>query len=272
MKSMRIVLVMLACLLLAFGTGCEKLRARDNLNKGVAAYKSAKYPEAVEFFKQSVELDPNFPTARLYLATAYMSQYIPGADSPENAQMAKAAYDQFVEVLKQDPVNTVAMASIASLFFNQKKFEEAKEWYQKLIGVDPKNKEAYYTLGVIAWSKAFPVRMDARARLGMRPEDPGPLKDKKVREEVKEKNMPVVEEGLKSLEKALEIDPKYDDAMAYLNLLHRERGDLADNVEGFRKDTEIADNWVQKTLETKKIKQAQLESKAGGGIHQDDKK
>jgi len=113
--------------------------------------------------------------------------------------------------------------------------------------------------------------MDARAKLGMKPEDPGPLKDKKVRDEVREKNLPVVEDGLKSLEKALEIDPKYDDAMAYLNLLHRERGDLAENTEGFRKDTEIADNWVQKTLETKKIKQAEAD-KAGGGIHQEETK
>ena len=85
------------------GTGCEKLRARDQLNKGVAQFKSAKYAEAVEHFKTAVDLDPQFPVARLYLATAYMSQYIPGAESAENMQMAKAAEDHFLEVLKQDP-------------------------------------------------------------------------------------------------------------------------------------------------------------------------
>jgi Tfp pilus assembly protein PilF len=72
-------------------TGCQKLQSRDQLNKGVQAYKNAQYPQAVENFKRAVELDPAFPTARLYLATAYMSQYIPGADSPENMQMAQAA-------------------------------------------------------------------------------------------------------------------------------------------------------------------------------------
>ncbi len=61
----------------------SSLSARDQLNKGVAAFKNAQYPEAVEHFKTAVDLDPNFPTARLYLATAYMQQYIPGADRPK---------------------------------------------------------------------------------------------------------------------------------------------------------------------------------------------
>src|SRR4051794_22641641 len=90
-------------------TGCEKLRARDNLNKGVQAFKTAKYNQAVEHFKKAVELDPDFPTARLYLATAYMSQYIPGADSAENMQNAKAAEGEFLKVLEKDPSNTLAI-------------------------------------------------------------------------------------------------------------------------------------------------------------------
>jgi Tfp pilus assembly protein PilF len=245
-------------------TGCEKLKARDQLNKGVQAYKNAQYAQAVENFKTAVDLDPKFPTARLYLATAYMSQYIPGAESPENVQMAKAAHDQFQKVLEQDPKNEVATASIASLYFNQKRLDEAEQWYRKLIAISPKNKEAYYTLGVIAWTRTFQPRMEARAKMSMKPEDPGPLKDKKVREQLKAKNMPVIEEGIKNLEQALQIDPEYDDAMAYLNLLHREKADLEDNPQDYKKETEIADNWVQKTLQTKKIKAER--KPVGGGI------
>ena len=66
--------------------------------------------------------------------------------------------------------------------------------------------------------------------------------------------LPVIEEGIKSLEKALELDKEYDDSMAYLNLLHRERADVADTKEAYQADTDAADKWVQKTLETKKIK------------------
>jgi tetratricopeptide (TPR) repeat protein len=245
------------------GTGCDKLKARDQLNQGVQAYRNARYPEAVERFKQAVELDPTFPTARLYLATAYMMQYIPGAESPENLQMAEAAHQNFLKALEQDPKSTVALASIASLYFNQKKFDEAQEWNRKLIQVDPKNRDAYYTLGVIAWTKAFQADAEARARLGMRPEDPGPLKDKKVREELRAKNWDMIGQGIKDLENALALDKEYDEAMAYENLLFRQRADLQDTPEAYKTDTETADAWIQKTLETKKIKAARAPG-AGG--------
>jgi tetratricopeptide (TPR) repeat protein len=264
MSKRTAILIAAVAALCLLASGCEKLKARDNLNKGVQAYKNAQYPQAVEFFKTAVELDPNFPTARLYLATAYMSQYIPGAESPENLQMAQAAHEQFNKVLAQDPKNEVAIASIASLYFNQKKFEEAEEWNKKLIEVNPKSKEAYYTLAVIAWTNAWKTRMEARAKLGMKPEDPGPIKDKKVRVELKEKNEAMVREGIQHIQKALEIDPEYDDAMAYANLLHREIADIADTQEEYKKETEIADDFVQKALETKKIKAER--KPAGGGI------
>lgn len=264
MSKRNLVAAVSVAALSLLAAGCEKLKARDNLNKGVQAYKNAQYPQAVEHFKTAVELDPAFPTARLYLATAYMSQYIPGAESPENMQMAQAAHEQFNKVLEQDPNNEVAIASIASLYFNQKELDKAEEWNKKLIAVNPQNKEAYYTLGVIAWTNAWKPRMEARAKLGMKPEDPGPIKDKKVREELLQQNEAMVHEGIKNLEKALDIDPEYDDAMAYANLLHRELADLAANPEEYKQHTDIADNFVQKALETKKIKAER--KPAHGGI------
>ena len=132
--------------------------------------------------------------------------------------------------MKRTPKSTVAISSLASLHYNQaqgnqpleKKMEqldEAKKWYTKLAEVEPNNKEAYYSLGVITWAKWYPELMSARAKLGMKPEDPGPIKDKKVREELKAKWGPTVEEGINNLKHALQIDPEYDDAMAYINLL-----------------------------------------------------
>ena len=49
-------------------TGCDKLKSRDDINKGIAAFKNAKYGDAVELFKQAAALDPDNPNARLYLA------------------------------------------------------------------------------------------------------------------------------------------------------------------------------------------------------------
>ena len=67
-----------------------------------------------------------------------------------------------------------------------KKLDEAKEWYLKLIAADPQNKEGFYSLAVIDWVKWYAAWMKSRADLGMKPEEPGPLKDKKVKAELKE--------------------------------------------------------------------------------------
>jgi Tfp pilus assembly protein PilF len=264
---MRPVIIGIAAAALAlFSAGCQKLQSRDQLNRGVQAFKNAQYQEAVERFKTAVQLDPTFPPARLYLATAYMQQYIPGAQSPENDQMAKAANENFMKVLEMDPKNTVALASLASLYLNEKRWEDAQQWYDKLVAIDPNNADAYYSMGFIAWSKWYPAYGMTRADLGMRQDEPGPFKDKKVKQELKDKYLPVINGGLQSLDKALQINPEYDDAMAYENLLIRERADLADSKEEYDKDIKTADQWVEKALQTKKIKAERKDKKTGGGI------
>ncbi len=254
-------------------TGCQKLKSRDDRNQGVLAFKNAKYPLAVEKFKEAIELDPTDVTAQLYLATSYMQQWIPGADSPDNTEMARKATDEFHKVLDSDPKNITALASLASIAYNSasslppdkklEKYDEAAKWQKQVAEIDPKNREAYYWLGVITWAKWYPQLMTARANLRMRQEDPGPIKDKKVKEELKAQYGPMVDEGIANLNKALEIDPEYEDAMSYLNLLIRERADLVDSPDEYKKQIEIADGWVQKALDTKKAKAARTPAANG---------
>src|SRR5439155_25995877 len=112
-------LAVLACLVLT--AGCNKLKARDQLNKGVQSYKSARYEEAIEHFRNAVSFDPQLSIARLYLATAYAQQYIPGSDDAANIKNAEQAIDEFKKVLDQNPGRETRVASqkgIASLYFN----------------------------------------------------------------------------------------------------------------------------------------------------------
>ncbi|HEY2843284.1 MAG TPA: tetratricopeptide repeat protein [Bryobacteraceae bacterium] len=267
---------LLAATIVLAGTGCSYLKSRDHLNQGIASFRNAKYGDAVEHFEQAIKLDPQWSTPRLYLATSYMVQWIPGAESPENMAYAQKAKEEFTKVLERDPNDKTALAYLATLAFQQaqslpldqklKMFEEAAKWQHRRIEVDPKEKEAYYSLAVIAYQTWIPARMTARSNLRMRPEDPGPIKDKKVKEDLKAQYGPIVDDGMQNLNKALEIDPEYDDAMAYLNLLIRERADLLDSPEEYKKQIDIADAWLQKALDTKKIKAARA-AKQPTGIH-----
>jgi tetratricopeptide (TPR) repeat protein len=195
------------------GRDCQNGPAAQEMAKGIGAFKQAEYAKAVEHFRSASELDAGCTNARLYLATAYMQQYIPGLDSAENQAMADAAKEQFDNVLKQEPDNELALASLASLCFNQKKLDEATTWYKRLTLVKPDNKEAFYTLGVMAWTRSIEPIQKARQKLGMKPDDPGPIKDDEVRRELRVNYLSVLPDGVDYLDRALAIDGEYDDAM-----------------------------------------------------------
>src|ERR1035438_7806150 len=98
-KPIRLFTLAAAVLAILSSVGCSKLRARDQLNKGVTAYKNAKYEEAIDHFQQSVALDPTLINAKMYLATAYAQQYIPGVEDKDNLKMADQAIEQYKHVL-----------------------------------------------------------------------------------------------------------------------------------------------------------------------------
>ena len=171
-RSVRVLVGLAVLIALIAASGCTKLKARDQLNKGVNSYKNARYEEAIEHFKNAVAMDPSLVNARLYLATAYAQQYIPGADTPENNRYAEQAIDEFKKVLEQNPVREAQVSSlkgIASLYFNMKKLDQAKEYNRKVTELDPNDPEAFYSIGVIDWTETYAPRMEERAKLGLKP-------------------------------------------------------------------------------------------------------
>jgi Tfp pilus assembly protein PilF len=77
----------------ASAASANQEQARQVLDQGVQAFKEAQFDRAVELFKQALDLDPTLLNAQLYLASAYASQYIPGAPSEENSRIGKLATD-----------------------------------------------------------------------------------------------------------------------------------------------------------------------------------
>ncbi len=254
-------------------SGCSKLKARDLLNKGVAAYKEAQYDTAIEDFKQAKDLDPQLMNARLYLATAYASQYIPGAPSEQNVRLGNQAITEFKDVLSVDPNNLSAIDGIGSILFQMagtpydpKKFEESKSYHQKHIDLKPNDPEPYYWIGVIDWTLAFRANGEARAAYNrdhvtkqVRDTDPLPPA---LRADYAAKFGPLVEEGITNLKKSIEVKPDYDDAMAYLNLLYRRKADMVESAEERDALKKQADDLLDKV---KEIKQRRAEQPQPAG-------
>jgi tetratricopeptide (TPR) repeat protein len=267
-RTSRSLAAILCVVALATGAaGCRKLKARDALNKGVRSYKAGLTDSAIEYFKQAKELDPGLITARLYLATAYSGQYIPGAPSEENLRNGKQAIAEFQEILKADPNDLHAMDGIGSILFlmgstpyDPEKFKESKKYHQMHIKTRPQDPEPYYWIGVIDWSLAFRANTDARAKYNntapRKPlKDVDPLPDK-LRADFAPQYGPIVDEGIEAVQRAIQLRPDYDDAMAYLNLLYRQKADMVATPEERDDLLRRADDLVDKV---KAIKQRKMQ-------------
>ena len=216
--------------------------------------------------------------ARLYLATALANQYIPGVDAEDNNRIGQQAIEEYEKVLAANPSRDQKITSlkgIASLYFNMKKLDQAKQANLKVAEADPSDPDPYYSIGVVDWTQTYQPRMEERAKLGMKPDEPLNAKDKnqkKVCDELKQKNSANIQEGINALNKALELRPDYDDAMAYMNLMYREKADVeCDDPAQRAADLKTADEWVDKTMAAKRAK-AEKQAAAPGGISLDQPK
>ena len=222
-------------------SGCTRLRARDQLNKGVANFREGHYDAAIENFKESRSLDPDLLNARVYLATAYAAMYIPGAPSDENVRVGEQAVAEFQDVLKYDAGNLSAIDGLGSILFQMagtpfqpEKYNESKTYHLKHIALSPGDAEPYYWVGVINWTLAYRANTELRQiynvenpRRQIKDLDPLP---EALRAQFAEQYGAVVDEATQMLEKAMQLRPNYADAVSYQSLVLRQKADQSDSI------------------------------------------
>jgi tetratricopeptide (TPR) repeat protein len=247
-------------------SGCDKLAARDQLNKGVEAFKSAHYEEAINHFQRATMLDPKLTVAKSYLASALAQNVVPGLLTPDNLKTAQQSIDIFTDVLNKDPKDVNSMKQVASIELNIKRLDEAKAWQKKVLDVDPNDNEAAYTVAVIDWMQAHQNTLNALNPAGLNDDGVGnPKAPKKIMEPLKDQNAALVSDGEKYLNIALKIKPNYDEAMSYMNLIYRCKADLDWGNEAARKsDVAQAEDWRNKAMGTRKDNEAKKAQGPGG--------
>jgi TonB family protein len=233
------------------------------MKQAEAAYNAGDFKQATDLFESAVKVEPANLKAKLLLADTLLQQYVPGSAAEADVSLAARARQQYLDVLAVEGGNKTALGGMTMLDLNTKHFTEARNWALKSIQADATNRDAYYTIGFIDWATTYPDYAAARMAAGMKPQDPGNIPDAGLRQGVRSKHGAEIEEGFRMLQVAIQLDPDYSDAMAYMNLLFRISAGIADTPTQSADYVAKADEWVTQALEAKQ-RQAQNPRPASG--------
>lgn len=270
-------LVLFAVLALTvLGSGCDYLKkviAKDKINQGAILYNQGRMREAQEFFKEATETDAQNPIAWLYYGATLVKDY-KSLSGDERTKVANQALDVYKKALDLAGNNCAsrdnAISYIATIYDDLSNADENRNWLLKRAdsgGPCPAKKDVqattYYSIGVKYWTCSYDQTTRYQDKTAKDPfhyrnmDYPDALPDKRRSEEC-------VTKGLEFIEKALQVDPEYVDALFYKALLYRERQKLT-KEEPKRKEldaqaTKIADE--ASALQKKKEAEAADQQKA----------
>ncbi|GMR21846.1 MAG: hypothetical protein BMS9Abin37_0165 [Acidobacteriota bacterium] len=216
MRTHRIAFILLALFALTSLTSCgvgskwNMLKSRRAFKQANQAYGSKQYPQAIEFYNQTLEIDPNpdprvLVTTYFYRGSSYHLQFKPYTfDDPENDAYLDAGIEDYETALELArkyaseyemlaPYQQYAMEQLAAIYRdNLDDFQNAEYYFKGLIELDPDTPERYYALA------------DVYERF----DDP--------------EEMPLLEQAFEAYKKPVEMSP--DDPLGYrqvANLLNK---------------------------------------------------
>ena len=188
-----------------------------------------------------------------------LRQYIPGDISKANADLERNAYDYFKSELATDPSDVTALDKLGLLLyqmagnpFDRSKFEESQTYYRRHISLRPNDADPHYIVGAIDWALTYRGNREMRAEynkahLNKQVQDTEPLPHD-VRIAYTQKYRNVVDDGIKAFQTAIQLEPDYNDARIYLNLLFRCKGDMAESAAERNALTKQADELLAKAM------------------------
>jgi tetratricopeptide (TPR) repeat protein len=125
------------------GTGCNRIRAKMAFKDGNKVYTQDKFKEAIPFYKNATELDPNMPEAWFYLGSSQQGLFRPGKTAPENLQHlddAIASYEEALKVnegssQKDKQVKENTLEALAAIYSDEPKkdYTKATQYAKELV-------------------------------------------------------------------------------------------------------------------------------------------
>lgn len=229
-----ITLVAVICLS-GISSGCEyakKIIAKDKVNQGAILYNQGRTKDAQVFFRDATELDGDNPIAWLYYGATLVKDYksLSGSDREKVANEALDVYKKAMNLASGNcKTEDNAISYIATIYDDIGNADQNREWLLKRAEGPCSTKEikatTYYSIAVKFWTVSYDQTTRYAEKGSTDPfhyrnmDYPAALPDKKMSEEA-------ITKGLEYIEKALQVDPEYVDAMFYKGLLYRERQKL----------------------------------------------
>jgi tetratricopeptide (TPR) repeat protein len=237
MRNISTAFIFTGIVALAFaGSSCtyaNKDRVEDLLNQGVIEFNESNREAAKTFFLKAIDYDPNNAIAWLYYGATLVPDYRDEKSDEKKKEIANKALEVFEKALALSGSNCAnkdnAISNIAVIYDDLNDNDSWREWILKRAQDDcstrESRREGYYSIAIRYFNCSHDQtsRYSDKAKLlandnwHYRDMDyPAALPDKRKAEDC-------VTKGLEYIEKSLQEDPEYVNAMLYKGFLYRER-------------------------------------------------
>ena len=196
----------------------DKKLGKLSLDYLVAAYGADKLNDpakAEPVVQKMIQLDPGEPTNYFALAKIY-----------EDAGAYEEAEKMLVAAKAAKPNDPDVYMQLAGFYNRQGEFAKTMDALNARAAQEPNNPEAHYTIATYYWEKAY--------------------RDFTTPEADKVK---FVQQGLQAVDKAIQLNPNYFEALTYKNLLLRVQANLEKNPARQQALLKEANEWRDKAQE-----------------------
>jgi len=202
-----------------------------------AIYRDIKddFQVAEEYYLELIALDVERPERYYALGDLYER-----FDDPEALPLIEKAIEAYQQPVARNPEDPVGYRHVAALLNKYGRFDETMQWQKRARDVNPNDPEGYYIVATHYWDKVY--------------RDPD-LTNTERKE--------YIALGQEELDKALELNQQYVDALIYKNLLLREEAKIEPNARR-RVELEAQANAIRdQALEIKKAQEEAAIAAAG---------
>jgi tetratricopeptide (TPR) repeat protein len=182
--------------------------------------------EAEKYYLRILDLEPG-NMGNYYVVAEFYKRY--AADREDLRAKAESMYLRRIEL---DPENPQGYAYMANYYENlsptPEAYDKANEYWEKRIQLDPSSAEAWLAQGVNRWSRSYRFQNRPAAE-----------------------RMQTAQQSLKSLEKAMELDPSYPEPYSWLSVLYKSVMTKLEPDKESRYNAE-ADRYIEKFQDLRK--------------------